>query len=606
MKRLKVHKFKFMIMAVLVATLGVFTITGTNAETTAPTSFTASSEKILTGYIDNIHYGKLTSSLGGYVYCRDMNLGIPYGVTMTLEGEAPAAIAYILSNGFPRTSITGDSDKDYYITQAALWWYMDLHMGGHNLPDSFKTTGSDPYNLRQHIINLVNGAEQVTSYATPAIKLINEDSTLNLSGDKKYYESNAISVKTLYTTGNYTILLENAPYGTTVVNAGTGTEQTSFAPSESFKVRVPADNVDIGSLNIKVKATATGSINKAYMYKSSDPSKQSVFGSVLYPDTSTVTDETNLTLETSKVTITKIDAETEEPLAGATFELKDSSGKIVATWTSTTSSHVIKNLPNGTYTLQETKAPDGYILNDKVVEFTITDTNRNISIRFRNRELERNATIIKIDSITKQPVAGATLVVKDSEGKVIEEFVTATEPHKLTDLEDGTYTVEETKAPAGYEKTDEIYEFTVDKDHRDVTVTIENTPIEKLVNILKVDAATGNPLAGATLVVKDSEGNVIEEFVTTEEPHTITGLKDGEYTVEETKAPEGYKKSDEIYKFTISDETPTALVIFENNEIVEVPFTGSNKSLISTLFGSVLLISGVGFVYYNGKKQKVK
>ena len=606
MKRLKVHKFKFMIMAVLVATLGIFTITSTNAETTAPTSFTASSEKILTGYIDNIHYGKLTSSLGGYVYCRDMNLGIPYGVTMTLEGEAPAAIAYILSNGFPRTSITGDSDKDYYITQAALWWYMDLHMGGHNLPDSFKTTGSDPYNLRQYIINLVNGAEQVTSYATPAIKLVNNDSTLNLSSDKKYYESNTISVKTLYTTGNYTVSLENAPSGTTVVNAGTGAEQTSFAPSESFKVRIPIDNVDIGSLNIKIRVTTTGSINKAYMYKSSDPSKQSVFGSVLYPDTSTVTDETNLTLETSKVTITKIDADTEQPLAGATFELKDSSGKIVATWTSTTSSHVIKNLPNGTYTLQETKAPDGYILNDKVVEFTITDTNRNISIRFRNRELERNATIIKIDSITKQPVAGATLVVKDSEGKVIEEFVTATEPHKLTDLEDGTYTVEETKAPAGYEKTDEIYEFTVDKDHRDVTVTIENTPIEKLVNILKVDAATGNPLAGATLVVKDSEGNVIEEFVTTEEPHTITGLKDGEYTVEEKKAPEGYKKSDEIYKFTISDETPTALVIFENNEIVEVPFTGSNKSLISTLFGSVLLISGVGFVYYNGKKQKVK
>lgn len=452
MKRLKVHKFKFMIMAVLVATLGIFTITSTNAETTAPTSFTASSEKILTGYIDNIHYGKLTSSLGGYVYCRDMNLGIPYGVTMTLEGEAPAAIAYILSNGYPRTSITGDSDKDYYITQAALWWYMDLHMGGHNLPDSFKTTGSDPYNLRQYIINLVNGAEQITSYATPAIKLVNNDSTLNLSSDKKYYESNTISVKTLYTTGNYTVSLENAPSGTTVVNAGTGAEQTSFAPSESFKVRIPVDNVDIGSLNIKIRVTTTGSINKAYMYKSSDPSKQSVFGSVLYPDTSTVTDETNLTLETSKVTITKIDAETEEPLAGATFELKDSSGKIVATWTSTTSSHVIKNLPNGTYTLQETKAPDGYILNDKVVEFTITDTNRNISIRFRNRELERNATIIKIDSITKQPVAGATLVVKDSEGKVIEEFVTTTEPHKLTDLEDGTYTVEETKAPAGYEK----------------------------------------------------------------------------------------------------------------------------------------------------------
>ena len=606
MKRLKSKKFKYAILTILVAALSIFGIANINAASSAPPSFTADSEKILYGYINDWNYAKLTSSLGGYVYCTDFHKGIPYGVKMTLSGEAPAGLAYIISNGFPRTSITGDADKDYYITQAAIWWYLDETTGSHNLPDSFKYTGPDPYNLRHYIVDLVEGGKKYTSYATPAISLINNDSTLNLSSDKKYYESNTISVKTLYVTGNYTISLSNAPKGTTVVNASTGSPQNSFSPSESFKVRIPADSVDVGSLNVTVTATATGSINKAYMYKANDSSKQDVMGSLLYPETSTVTNQTNLTLETSKVTITKIDAETEEPLAGATFELKDSSGKIVATWTSTTSSHVIKNLPNGTYTLQETKAPDGYILNDKVVEFTITDTNRNISIRFRNRELERNATIIKIDSITKQPVTGATLVVKDSDGKVIEEFVTTTEPHKLSDLEDGTYTVEETKAPAGYEKTDEIYEFTVDKDHRDVTVTIENKPIEKLVNILKVDAATGNPLAGATLVVKDSNGKVVEEFVTTEEPHTITGLKDGEYTVEETKAPEGYKKSDEIYKFTISDETPTALVIFENNEIVEVPFTGSNKSLISTLFGSVLLISGVGFVYYNGKKQKVK
>lgn len=606
MKKIKLSKLKFAILTILVAALGIFGFTTANAESTAPTSFTANSEKLLTGYIDNWRFAKLTSSLGGYVYCRNYNLGIPYGVTMTLEGEAPAAIAYILSNGYPRTSITGDADMDYYITQTALWWYMDLHMGGNNLPDSFKTTGPDPYNIRQYVVNLVQNAEQITSYATPAIQLINNDGTLNLTSDKTYYESNTISVETLYTTGNYTISLENAPSGTTVVNATTGTEQTSFDPSESFKVRIPADSVDIGSINITVNASATGSINKAYMYKSSDPNKQSVFGSVLYPDTSTVTDETNLTLETSKVTITKIDDETEQPLAGATFVVKNSAGETVATWTSTTSSHVIRNLPNGTYTLQETEAPEGYVLNDQIVEFTISDTNKNIAIRFRNKEVEKKATIIKIDSITKEPVAGAVLVVKDSDGNVVETFTTTTEPHTINNLSDGTYTVEEESAPTGYEKTDQVYEFTIDKDNRDVTITIENTAIEKLVNILKVDAATGNPLSGATLVVKDSDGNVIEEFVTTTEPHTITGLKNGTYTVEEINAPEGYTKSDEVYTFTISDKTPTALVIFENNEIVEVPFTGSNKSLISTVFGSMLLISGVGFVYYNGKKQKVK
>ena len=606
MKKLKAKKFKYLIMTILVAALSILGITGINAAASAPSSFTANSEKLLTGYIDNWHYAKLTSSLGGYVYCTDFHKGIPYNVQMTLSGEAPAGLAYIISNGYPRVSITGDSDKDYYITQAAIWWYLDETTGSHNLPDAFKYTGSDPYNIRHYVSELVEAGKKQTSYATPAISLINNDSTLNLTSDGKYYESNTISAKTLYTTGNYTISLSNAPTGTVVVNASTGATQTSFAPSESFKVRIPVDSVDVGSLNITVTATATGSINKAYMYKSSDSTKQDVMGSLLYPETSTVKDQTNLTLETSKVTITKIDDKTEKPLAGATFEVKDSSGKVVATWTSTTSSHVIKNLPNGTYTLQETKAPDGYVLNDKVVEFTISDTNRNISIRFRNKEFERNATIIKIDSVTKDPVAGATLVVKDSTGKVIDEFVTTTEPHKLTGLEDGTYTVEETKAPTGYEKTAKIYEFTVDKDHRDVTVTIENKAIEKLVTVFKVDGKTGNPISGAVLIIRDSDGNIVDEFTSTEEGHTLTGLKDGKYTVEEKQAPEGYTKSDEIYTFTISDETPTALVFFENNEIVEVPFTGSSKSLISTLFGSVLLISGVGFVYYNGKKQKVK
>ena len=606
MKIVKKHKFKAILLLVIVSVLGIFTTYATNAAVTAPQSFTANSEKLLNGYIDNWHYAKLTSSLGGYVYCRDFNKGIPYNVTMTLEGEAPAPIAYILSNGFPRKSITGDDDIDYYITQAALWWYMDLHMGTNNLSEAFKSTGPDPLGLRTHILNLIHGAEGVTGYATPAIQVINNDSTLNLSEDKTYYESNAISVNTLYTTGNYNVTLEGATEGAIVVNASSGATSTSFATNESFKVRIPVDKVDIGNLNITVKVTATGSINKAYMYKSSDPTKQSVFGSTLYPETSTVEDQTTLTLDTSKVTITKIDEDTNEPLKGAEFIVKDSEGKEIAAWTSTTNSYVIRNLPNGTYTLQETKAPAGYDLNDKIVEFTITDTNRNINIRFKNKKIEKKATIIKIDAATKDPVAGATLVVKNETGLEVATFTTTTEPYIINNLEDGTYTVEETSAPEGYQKTDKVYKFTIDDNNRDITVTIENEALEKLVNILKVDAATGKPLKGATLVVKDSEGNVIEEFVTTEEQHTIRGLKDGTYTVEELKAPEGYNKSDEIYKFTISNKTPTALVIFENNEIVEVPFTGSSDSLITTLFGSMMLISGVGFVYYNGKKQKVK
>ena len=98
-----------MLLAVLVATFGIFGAFNTQAEVTAPTSFTANNEKLLDGYIDNWHYGKLTNSAGGYVYCQDFHKKIPYGVTMTLSGEAPAGIAYIIANGFPYKSITGNS-----------------------------------------------------------------------------------------------------------------------------------------------------------------------------------------------------------------------------------------------------------------------------------------------------------------------------------------------------------------------------------------------------------------------------------------------------------------------------------------------------------------
>ena len=155
MKKIKTKKFKYVIMMVLVTALSIFGITGINAASSAPTSFTADSEKILDGYINGWNYAKLTSSLGGYVYCTDFHKGIPYGVKMTLSGEAPAGLAYILSNGYPRVNITGDSDKDYYITQAAIWWYLDETTGSNNLPDSFKYTGPDPHNIRWKETNVI-------------------------------------------------------------------------------------------------------------------------------------------------------------------------------------------------------------------------------------------------------------------------------------------------------------------------------------------------------------------------------------------------------------------------------------------------------------------
>ena len=65
-----------------------------------------------------------------------------------------------MEHGYPKTSITGDSSKDYYITQTAVWWYLDDTTGSSNLTKAFKETSSDPNNIRKYVKDLVAGAKQ--------------------------------------------------------------------------------------------------------------------------------------------------------------------------------------------------------------------------------------------------------------------------------------------------------------------------------------------------------------------------------------------------------------------------------------------------------------
>lgn len=573
-----------------------------------PKSFTATSEKYLDGYIAGYHFGKKKNSAGGYVYCNNIHKGTPHGEKMTLVGQAPAGIAYILSNGYPNRSITGNSDYDYYITQAAVWWYLDDTTGSSNLSQSFKTTGSDPHGLRKYVKSLVTAAKKVKSYSTARLTVNSASSAMTLSSDKNYYVSNSIGVTAKSVSGRYSVSLSGAPSGTRIVNASTLRDASSFATNEKFKVMVPVSSAQSLKTTITVNVKATGKVNKAYEYKSSDSSVQNVYGKALYPTTSNLSAKTTLNLATSKVSITKIDSKTKQGLAGATFVLYDNSGKQITTWTSTNGAHIIQNLPNGTYKLKETKAPAGYKISKELTTFTISDTKRNIAIKVENT-LYSKVSIIKIDSKTKVALAGAEFVLYDNSGKKITSWTSTGKAHVIQNLPNGTYTLKETKAPSGYKISKETTTFTISDTNRDVTVKVENTALTKLVNIVKIDKSTGQPLAGAHLVVKNEKGETIADFVSTENPYVIKNLADGKYSVYEVAAPDGYKKSEATYYFTISDGNTVASVTVENEkdvpgEVVEVPNTGNNDTVIPIAIGSAALLSGVGFVYYNEKKKK--
>lgn len=499
--------FKKIILSVLVALL-VFVSTAT-ATYAVPQTITLGGTETLEGYVSGVKFTTKTTKDGGYLYCLDMKKKTAKDTTATLKGQRDAGVAYIIANGYPSKSITGDRLKDYYITQTAVWWYLDDTTGSSNLSQKFKTTGSDPHNIRPIIKNLVEKAKTAKANGYAQTKLTISTSNKAMTLKDGYYVSNEITAATS-NISSYKVSLTNAPSGTKVVSTS-GVEKTTFSAGEKFIIKVPGSKVTGTELNIQVTAKATGYVTKAYEYTPANSTMQPV--ALIETETQNVSSTITLSIENSKVTIIKIDKSTNQTLAGAKLVVKDSAGNTITGWTSTTNGHVIRNLKPGTYTVTETAAPKGYKLNTTPVKFTITSANQN------------------------------------------------------------------------------------------VTVKVYNEPKETVVNILKVDNATQKPLAGATLVVRKADGTEVARFTSTTEPYVLTNLEDGTYTVEEVAAPAGYILSSEKKTFTIDDNHLSHQITFGNNPEVKVPDTASS-SLIFTLLGIVIISTGIGFVYKNGKKAQ--
>ena len=99
----------------------------------------------------------------------------------------------------------------------------------------------------------------------------------------------------------------------------------------------------------------------------------------------------------------------------------------------------------------------------------------------------------------------------------------------------GNYIVKELRAPLGYYVNEEPMEVTFTYDGQAIMVldnTCSNKPTEMWVS--KRDLTNDEELPGATLAIKDMDGNIVTTWVSTDEPHRVTGLHFGEsYTLTE-------------------------------------------------------------------------
>ena len=251
-------------------------------------------------------------------------------------------------------------------------------------------------------------------------------------------------------------------------------------------------------------------------------------------------------------------------------------------------------LPLGTITLQETKAPEGYLLNDTVyVAQTVLDSGNN-TVRTTNLPTDDNAAqeTPYEGTISIQKFLGGSTVKTSEPDAEFEIYLTsagsydaAPEESRQTITTDangyaitkrlpyGTYTVHQTKGNNKYYFVDDM-EITISENNANYHKILEDSPIEFYIKMVKKDTA-GNTVnvAGTTFELYDDNGSkisfnimtssgmqTIDSFTTDENGcvYTTEKLLKGNYTLVETKAPDGYVLDSTPVQFTVSEDTYTA------------------------------------------------
>ncbi|MEW4216817.1 choice-of-anchor A family protein [Bacillus cereus] len=306
--------------------------------------------------------------------------------------------------------------------------------------------------------------------------------------------------------------------------------------------------------------------------------------------------------ELGSLQVIKKDSESGKVLAGAEFKLKNEAGQVVGEAKTTNKDGVVKfeNLEPGKYTLEETKAPEGYKALEVTVEVNVV-ANEVVKQEVMNEKVMGQFEIVKVDANDKTKLLSGAEFEVYKDGKKVAELKTDESGKVMSPkLPLGEYTVKETKAPAGYKLSNKEWKVTIQNEKEVVKVEAENEKILGSLQIIKMDDKDQTKrLAGAQFTLKDAKGNVVKEGITTDKSGTVKvdGLVPGEYTLEETKAPEGYELTKQIIHVTVDGEKVVDVKVTNSKslgqfEIVKVDAEDKTKVLSDAEFE----------VYKDGKK----
>ena len=229
---------------------------------------------------------------------------------------------------------------------------------------------------------------------------------------------------------------------------------------------------------------------------------------------------------------------------------------------------LIEKLPMGSYELEEISTLDGLVLDTTKHEIVFKQEDITTKVYTKEEKLVNDTTSVefsKTDITGDKELKGATLTVTDSEGNVIDKWISGEKTHKIEGLKVGkTYVLKEEIQVDSYVKATDI-KFEVKNTNEVQKVTM----IDKLVEVIKTDVVSGEEIEGAELVVTDENGNEIDRWISSKEPHHVKGLEEGKkYFLEEKTCPYGYEIA-EKQEFVVSLDKETQRIEMKDMPILK-------------------------------------
>lgn len=314
-----------------------------------------------------------------------------------------------------------------------------------------------------------------------------------------------------------------------------------------------------------------------------------------------------------KIQIEKIDAETKEKLSGAVFEVRASEdivtpdqtvrikkGEVAETLiVGEDGTALSKELYIGKYEIQETKQPDGYVLDPKCYEVEIKYQDQNTPVVLTEISIPNEPTkvrLVKSEKGSETPLSGVTFHFwKKGEENEKREVTTEKDGTILLEqLLPGTYCFQEIRTLPGYILDPAVYEVVVEADgtingEKEEILNVENDYTK--VEFTKHDRASGKVLEGGRYQITDLSGNVVDEWKGKKTPHLTEKLLPGtEYIFKEIEAPSGYLVAEDV-RFTVANTEEIQKVRMEDeNAMGKIRIVKTDRSTKERLNGAVFEI----------------